>query len=114
MDVIILNRIHRNAARREMDNDVGRTSRWAKELRRRPASGRGSACRIVSQHLVRERESESERGRERREPERSKPSESRSERKRYRKQGTRKREFLSTLRSRRDNRPNWGYRVVDR
>ncbi|KAG7200291.1 hypothetical protein KM043_017757 [Ampulex compressa] len=31
----------RNAARRDMDNDVGRTSRWAKELRRRPASGRG-------------------------------------------------------------------------
>lgn len=26
----------------KMDNDVGRTSRWAKELRRRPASGRGS------------------------------------------------------------------------
>lgn len=35
-------RNHRNAARRKMDNDVGRTSRWAKELRRRPASGRGS------------------------------------------------------------------------
>lgn len=31
----------RNAARRNMDNDVGRASRWAKELRRRPASARG-------------------------------------------------------------------------
>jgi hypothetical protein len=34
-----------------MDNDVGRTSRWAKELRRRPASGRGSPWISVDEKI---------------------------------------------------------------
>lgn len=38
---VIKRESRRNAARRNMDNDVGRASRWAKELRRRPASARG-------------------------------------------------------------------------